>query len=243
MPLPTLTVAIPTMRRWHGFLEKSLGRLLENENIAYVILCDETGDDIAEINKTSLKDNPKLKLYKNEKRLGMYYNKRKCLEVAPTDWVAVLDSDNIFPEHFFETLIDTWDTEGADPNIIYASSGITRVFMKTGESEDRTKHFSGMRVNKTNWNSVLRMPAWNFLLNDGNWIGHKSLLNHWSTELLEENIRATDSLRIMKGFIEGGCTLYIVPGLSYIHTVHDDSEWTKTEGESTYILSTTKWAL
>ena len=41
----------------------------------------------------------------------------------------------------------------------------------------------------------------------------------------------------------GGCTLYIVPGLKYIHTVHDDSEWIKTEAESSYLLATTDWRL
>lgn len=238
---PLLTVAIPTMRRWKGFLEKSLPLYLENPLIHAVVVCDETGEDIAEIQKTVWNGHSKLHLHRNSQRLGMYYNKRKCMEVSPTEWIAVLDSDNVFPEDFFETLQDEWRRNGADPNTVYASGQIVRVFLQTGESEERTAHFSGMKIQKANWNRILQTPGWNFLLNDGNWIGHQSLLAAWPTDIPESQIQATDSLRIVRNFLEKGKTYFLVPGLRYIHTVHDDSEWLKTEKESSYLLATTKW--
>ena len=91
------------------------------------------------------------------------------------------------------------------------------------------------------WNTVLQTHGWNFLLNDGNWIGHTSLLHAWPTDVKEEKIRATDSIRIVRGFVEKGFTYFVVPELRYLHTVHDDSEWTKTERESSYLLATTQW--
>jgi glycosyltransferase involved in cell wall biosynthesis len=161
-----------------------------------IVLCDETGEDIAQLEASSLRNHPKLHLHKNSQRLGMYYNKRKCLEVAPTDWVAVLDSDNIFPEAFFETLMDVWNKEGADPNTIYASGQIVRVFLQTGESEERTAHFAGMRIEKSNWNRILQTKGWNFLLNDGNWVGHRSLLDSWPTDIPE----AEDTIKVDSTF-------------------------------------------
>ncbi len=237
-----LSVAIPTMRRWKGFLEKSLPLFLNNESISYVIVCDETGEDVDAILRSKWATHPKLRLHKNEKRLGMYANKRKCVEMAPSEWVAVLDSDNIFPDVFFDTLFELWKDEGANQKVMYAASEIVRVFLKTGESEERTRHFSGMRIHRGNWNNVLQMKAWNFLLNDGNWVGHKSVLDAWPP-LPEEMVRATDSVRIVKGLIENGWTYFIVPGMRYIHTVHDDSEWIKTEAESSYLLATTEWRI
>ena len=237
-----LTVAIPTMRRWKGFLEKSLPQFLDNDYVTKVVICDETGEDVYAIQASRWANHPKLILHVNEKRLGMYANKRKCVEVSPTDWVAVLDSDNIFPDVFFETLFDTWKDEGANTRTVYAASEIIRVFLKTGESEERTKHFTGMRINKGNWNQILRTPAWNFLLNDGNWVGHKCVLDAWPY-LAEEKVRATDSIRIVRGLVEQGFTYYIVPGMRYIHTVHDDSEWIKTEADSSRLLATTEWRL
>lgn len=213
--------------------------MLDNPLITAVVICDETGEDIDQIEKQSWGKHPKLRLHRNPKRLGMYYNKRKCMEVSPTDWVAVLDSDNIFPEEFFEVLQETVK----DSKTVYASGQIVRVFLKTGESEEKTKQFSGISINRSNWNTVLQTPGWNFLLNDGNWIGHKSLLQAWPTDVKEEQIRATDSLRIVRNFILKGYTYSVVPELRYIHTVHDDSEWLKTEAESSYLLATTNWLI
>lgn len=231
-----LTVAIPTMKRF-SFLKKTVPQYLDNPLITAIVICDETGEDIDQIEKESWGKHPKLRLHRNAKRLGMYYNKRKCMEVSPTDWVAVLDSDNIFPEEFFETFQDL----SHDPKTVYASGHIVRLFLKTGESEEKTQQFSGIQITKSNWNTVLQTPGWNFLLNDGNWIGHTSLLQAWPTDVKEEKIRATDSIRIVRGFVEKGFTYFVVPSLRYLHTVHDDSEWVKTERESSYLLATTQW--
>jgi hypothetical protein len=233
-----LTVAIPTMKRF-SFLKKTVPGYLDNPNITAVVICDETGEDIDEIEKQSWGKHPKLRLHRNPTRLGMYYNKRKCMETAPTEWVAILDSDNIFPEEFFETIQDVI----TDPKTIYASGQIVRLFLKTGESEQKTQQFSGLQITKSNWNKILGTPGWNFLLNDGNWIGHKSLLDAWPTNVKEEQIRATDSIRIVKEFVQQGFTYFVVPELRYLHTVHDDSEWIKTEAESSYLLATTEWRL
>ncbi len=237
-----LTVAIPTMRRWKGFLEKSLPQLLLNDYIRYVVISDETGEDVQAIQASKWSTHPKLRLSVNERRLGMYANKRRCIELSPTDWVAVLDSDNIFPDIFFEALFDLWKDEGSSTKTVYAASEIVRVFLKTGESEERTRHFSGMRITQANWNQVLKMKAWNFLLNDGNWVGHRSMLDAWPP-LSEEQVRATDSIRIIKNIVQQGWTYFIVPGMKYIHTVHDDSEWIKTEADSSYLLATTDWRI
>lgn len=235
-----LTVAIPTMRRWKNFLEKSLPTFLDNSYVSKVVICDETGEDVKAIELSAYANHPKLILHTNERRLGMYANKRRCVERSPTPWVAVLDSDNIFPDEYFEALFDTWKDEGANIKTIYAASEILRVFLKTGESEERTKHFTGMRITKHNWNKVLQMKDWNFLLNDGNWVGHTSILDTWPP-IDEDKVKATDSIRIVKHCIEKGWTYTIVPGMRYIHTVHDDSEWIKTDRESSYLLATTEW--
>lgn len=237
-----LTVAIPTMRRWNGFLEKSLPLFLNHESIYKVVVCDETGEDVKAIQKSKWASHPKLILHTNPRRLGMYANKRRCVELSPTEWVAVLDSDNIFPDEYFETLFDTWKDIGSNTKTIYAASEIVRVFLKTGQSEDRTRHFTGMRVTKQTWNEVLQTKGWNFLLNDGNWVGHKSVLEAWPP-IPEAQVRATDSIRIIKQLVEAGWTYFIVPGMRYIHTVHDDSEWVKTESESSRLLATTDWKI
>jgi hypothetical protein len=152
-----------------------------------------------------------------------------------------LDSDNIFPEEFFETIQDLWSRQSANPSMLYASGDVVRVFMKTGESEDRTAHFAGKVITKETWNTILQTPAWNFLLNDGNWIGHRSLLEAWPSNIRDEQVRATDAIFVLKNLIQKGWSYFIVPDLRYIHTVHDGSEWLRTEAESSYLLGSTNW--
>lgn len=239
--MPELTVAIPTMRRWNEFLQKSLPLYLANENIKHIVVCDETGEDAAAIRASLFASNPKLHLYVNERRLGAYQNKRKCIEKSPTDWVAVLDSDNIFPDDFFEVALDTLRRENYNPKVVLAAGDSLRLFVKTGAQEMRTEHFKGLRITRQNWNRVLEMPAWNFLLNDGNYIVHKSTHAYLSPNYTLAQVQAADAILAAKQFVQNGCTYYIVPDLRYIHTVHDDSEWLKTDRDSTRILNTTDW--
>ena len=67
---PELTIAIPTMKRWNFFLERSLPIYLQCSLVKYVLICDETGEDIEAILKSPFANHPKLILHKNPKRLG-----------------------------------------------------------------------------------------------------------------------------------------------------------------------------
>lgn len=237
------TVAIPTMRRWSSFLELSLPQYLNYDLVSNVIVCDETGEDAVAIQTSPYAHHPKLKVYTNTKRLGAYLNKRQCIEKSPTEWVAVLDSDNIFSEEFFETAYRALKKESFNPKLVLASAENVRLFIKTGKEEKRSTHFSGLRITKANWNTVLTMKDWNFLLNDGNYIVHKTQLSSLNPGYTLEKVYASDAILAAKQFVQAGCIYYCVPGLSYIHTVHDDSEWLKTDRQSTYILNTTDWRI
>lgn len=241
--VPGFTVAIPTMRRWSSFLEKSIPQYLEFDLVTNVIVCDETGEDAAAIERSPFANHPKLKVYTNSKRLGAYSNKRQCIEKSPPGWVAVLDSDNIFSEDFFETAYAALTKESFNPKLVLASADNVRLFIKTGKEEKRTSHFSGLRITKANWNSVLTMPDWNFLLNDGNYIVHTSQLSSLDPKYTMEQVYASDAILAAKQFVANGCTYYLVPGLYYIHTVHEDSEWLKTDRQSTRVLNTTDWRI
>ena len=237
------TVAIPTMRRWSTFLEKSLPQYLEFDLVSHVVICDETGEDAAAIAASKYANHPKLHLYTNEQRLGAYLNKRKCIQKAPTDWIAVLDSDNIFSEDFFIVAHDTLVKEKMNPKLVMASSENIRIYFKAGIEHNNTAHFTGLRITRANWNAVLQMPKWNFLLNDGNYIVHKSVYEYLNPNYTLEQVQATDAILAAKQFVEHGCTYYIVPGMRYLHMVHEGSFWLNTDRESTRILNTTDWRI
>ena len=238
---PSLTVAIPTMDRWDKFLKKQLPVYLDHPLIECVVVCDENGNDISSICEAELHDNPKLRLYQNESVLGVYGNKRQCRLKAPTDFVAVLDSDNYFEPSYFDKIVNCIYRDGEDAKkTIYAAAGNERLFLDTGAKENRVAHFSGKRIDRRNWNDVLQTVGWNFLLNDGNAVWPKSIVGY-IPDIPEERVVGTDSILAMRQAIQAGYTLSVEPGLSYIHTVHDGSHWTLNQAASNRLLATMDW--
>jgi glycosyltransferase involved in cell wall biosynthesis len=230
----SLTIAIPTMRRW-DFLKDSLPVYLARDEVAEVILCDETGEDAAAA--ASFK-NPKLRIVVNERRLGIYENKRKVLGLAKTTWVALLDSDNYFSDEWFDTLLENLKTE----KVIYASADFNTCDIRTGQVTKPCKRFSGLRLDKTGWNSMLDKPGWPLLLNDGNWVLPRDAVE-FLPDIESSKLAAVDALYMLRCFVKAGYTVWYVPKLEYIHIVHDGSSWLETERESNRILSINNWSI
>lgn len=235
----SLTVAIPTMDRWSTFLKSELPAYLSNPTINAVVISDENGNDIQSICEAGLDTDPKLRLYQNNSVLGVYGNKRQCLLRSSTDYVAVLDSDNHFEPAFFDAFYASRQRDGGDKTI-YSAGNNRRVDLNTGIEEDRTRHFSGMRISRSNWNTVLETKGWNFLLNDGNCIWPRAVVKHMP-DLPEEQIVGTDSIYAMRQAIQAGYTLCVEPTMSYIHTVHDGSHWLQNSTVSSRLMGMRDW--
>jgi len=234
---PWIAIAIPTMRRW-DFLKDSVPTYLSRPEVAEVVVCDETGEDYDALLEAFGK-HPKLRLFKNDQRLGIYENKMKVLSLCKSDWVALLDSDNIFEDDWFESL---HDLNFSDPKLIYASADFKSLNVKTGAIRRECEAFSGLSLNSGNWNTTLTQPKWNFLLNDGNWIVPRSVLGTLP-KVKSESLQAADAIFMLRAFVKGGYTVYYVPGLEYTHLVHPGSSWLETAQESGRILTSTNWSL
>jgi glycosyltransferase involved in cell wall biosynthesis len=241
----SLAIAIPTMDRW-DFLKRQLSVYLEHPDVECVIICDENGHDIDEICATGLDTNPKLRLYQNEKVLGVYGNKRQCLLKAHTDYVAVLDSDNFFDAAYITTVVDCIkrDLHENNSTTIYCAAGNERLFLETGKVENKIKHFSGILINRSNWNNILKIPWSLFLLNDGNAVWPTSVVKYLP-ELEEDKVVGTDSILAMRLAILAGYTLSVEPALTYTHTVHGGSHWLQNAAVSNKLMSShpTGWRL
>ena len=95
------SLCIATMDRFDDFLSNFLFVYLENDLIQEIIITDENGRDIDKIQEHF--DNPKLRLFRNEKQLGALLNKHKAASLAQNEWIALIDSDNLADYDYFET--------------------------------------------------------------------------------------------------------------------------------------------
>ncbi len=239
-PAAFLTIAIPTMRRW-AFLKETLPVFLSRPEVAEVIICDETGEDIEQIKQTPLTQDPKLRCIRNEKVLGIYENKRKALSLAKTDWVAILDSDNYFLDEWFEVLVGAIDQ--TDLTQVYATADFKFVNQKDSTVTTPCSSFSGLTLNRFNWNSTLEFPSANVLLNDGNWVVPRKVLDLLPTSTKSSDVLAADAIYMTWCFVKGGFTIRYVEDLVYLHMIHDESTWLKTAAESSAILRGRDWRL
>jgi len=236
----SLTVAIPTMERW-SFLKRQVPIFLEDPNVSYVVISDENGHDVRVFCELDLDRDPKLRLYENEKVLGVYGNKRECFLKAPSDWVAVLDSDNKFEPTFFTEFLKAKERDGPlAEKTIYCAANIENLNLDNGLSNYKTKHFAGMKISRENWNDVLKMPSWNFLLNDGNCIWPRNVIKHFP-EIPEEQIVGTDSIFFMRQAIQAGYTLSVEPMMHYVHVVHEGSHWLQNATVSSRLMALRDW--
>jgi glycosyltransferase involved in cell wall biosynthesis len=241
---PFLCMAIPTMKRW-SFLKENLPLFLSRPEVKEVVITDETGEDAKAIQSSTFYNHPKLRVYTNESRLGIYLNKRKALSLAKAPWVALIDSDNSFPDSWFEILSEVILEN--NPKMMYGSALFRSVNLLTGEVIQHCKDFENLKLNKRNWNQIVyKIPKWNFLLNDGNWVVHSSAIQHLPEVVpkeFEAGARFCDAIYSLRCFVEAGYTIWYVPELSYIHTVHPESSWLTTERPSTQAFNTTNWSL
>lgn len=70
-----------------------------------IIVDDCSASDTFEKLKSYVKDNPKVKLFRNTKNKGVGYTKRRCLELASGEIVGFVDPDDAITEDAAEELI------------------------------------------------------------------------------------------------------------------------------------------
>jgi hypothetical protein len=215
------------MNRFDPFLKSYLELYLKYLNygiINEIVICDETGDDYQKIMDT-FGDVPNLKVYKNDSVLGVFKNKLKVASLASFDYIALIDSDNFADETYFKTVREYISDNGHlfSSHLILAPS-----FAK---SNFNYKSFEGNIVTKANLKDVYYSTGFTMLLNTGNYIIHKNIIN---------NITYDDSIMF---YITSGDVLYfnllgflqfedfqfhIVKDLEYEHIVHDGSIYLNT---------------
>jgi len=233
-----LTVAIPTMKRW-SFLKTMLPVFLARPEVKEVVLCDETGEDYeAAAAAFPGSENPKLRLYKNETRLGIYENKKKALSLC-SGWVALLDSDNVFPDEWFDFLAEL---DFSDERRIYASADFKNLHTDTGKVERPCSQFAGTVLNKDTWNLFLHKTKCFYLLNDGNWILHADAAK-FLPSTKSEVVHAADAVYTLWTLVKNGYSAHYPAGFEYIHMTHAGSSWLQSQQASLKVLLGTDWRI
>src|SRR5665647_3469478 len=98
--MPKFSLAITTYNRYN-FIEKDLGRYIENKFINEIVINDDSSDDYSKLQKFK-NESSKLKLFRNEFNLGVIKNKIKTISLSSNEFVLLLDSDNSISDKVLE---------------------------------------------------------------------------------------------------------------------------------------------
>jgi len=227
------SLCIPTMNRFDIFLSKYLVKYLNNEYINEIIITDENGNDIEKI-KRAFPDSEKLVLIKNERQLGPFLNKLKACSFAKNEWIVLMDSDNFaYKDYFIVAKKYIEEKIGDQKNIILAPckarpnfdySHLSGFIYKKGDF-DKNNKLEKQIIKSKNSPSI---P----LMNTGNYIINKYLINNLNLQNEMNNINKTSSCDVIYFntllFEQLDLNMYIVPNLEYDHAVHNGSIYRET---------------
>jgi FkbM family methyltransferase len=237
----SITLAIPTYRRFSPFLENYIPKYLNLPYIDTILIGDETGEDIDKIKQQPWGNNPKLEFIRNPERMGAYHNKLNILRNAKTDWIALIDSDNEVGDGYFNALFEFWNSNGFDTSHVYTPAAVESRNIHESYGTRPVEHLSGIIVNRYNWNTILNIRNSGYVLNLGNCVFHTSQIQY-IPENPPKDVMA-DCQIMNKALVENGCSLVLVPNMTYKHIVHPGSLYINTVKEQEAFQRITDWRI
>ena len=222
-----LSIAIATCCRFN-WLSNAIFQYLRNPYVAEVIVTDDCRTDAAALDALAgnislpAEMRARLLLVPNKQRLWPFRNKYSAVERArPGAWIALLDSDNFAPvDTYFAPLFEHWEAvhnQRPDPQLI---------FQPINFAPDRGAHLppNGTRYDREAW---LAKTSRTVIANAGNHVFQReTALNAWrhTAESSDQAGRdGRESLLINNLMIEHGASMVVVPRMTYVHRITDDS--------------------
>lgn len=206
-----ISLCITTYQRVE-LLQESFRHIINNDRIYEVVIVDDhsTMEVFSAISELA-QHHDKIKLFRNEKNLGCYRNKREAVSKASNKPVILLDSDNIIYEDYIDALV------GARKNgLIYRPTLLQPVFARPHFD---FREFEGLTITKKNVHKYIGNDTFATALNAMNYLVNRDeYLRVWEDR---PEPWTADSLLQNYNWLKAGNSIYFCPGLEYYHRVDD----------------------
>lgn len=206
-----VTLAITSYNRDH-LTHSSFKWIRDDPRITEIVIVDDCSDlHIYESLKRMVDGFEKVKLYRNDKNLGCYHNKRRAVELSTNQWVILFDSDNVIRPDYLDTL-----PQYLVPNILYAPSFARPHFDYRG--------FSGKTIYSKNVAEFIGQKSFDCMINTCNFLVNRREYLKVFDQSIEEPWTA-DTLYFNYCWLKFGHYIEVVAGMEYDHLVHDGSHY------------------
>lgn len=190
----------------------SFEQVLHDERISEIIIVDDASTtEVYDQLEDSIAGMDKVTLYHNGKNLGCYLNKKQAISLAENDYVIILDSDNIITPEYLDRIFERAWT----PKTIFAPSmGKTALDYTQYEGRIFSKETINIYLGKGNAEMLLN--TFNFFINRDEYL-----------KIFDKTVEpvTSDSIWICYLWLKAGGNIMVVPGMWYIHSVHNGSHY------------------
>lgn len=209
-----ISVCITTYNRT-DLLYESFRQVLNDDRVSEIVIVDDHSiEDIWQTIFWQFNGVEKVKLYRNEKNLDCYRNKREAISKATNEWVIIFDSDNILTKSFIDR-IENLFVAGLNPKTVYQPS-----FAKPNFNFTR---YEGLLVDKFNVPKYMVDSTFQTMLNAMNYLVHRDeYLKVWDGSI---DPVTSDSIFQNYNWLKAGNKIYVVSELNYEHRVHNGSHY------------------
>lgn len=215
-----ISIAIP----FHGNRIEWSIRTIDNMHnygfVSEIVLTLEPGFEQRIISAT--RNYKKVRLIKNEQKLGSFRNKIKVVSECKDEWVALFDSDNVFGAAY----IGAWYNEKKNKEVIYSPS--------MGLPVLNYEKFIGMDIDFKKAVSMMADNQFNMLMNTMNYIFYREKYLDSMRDAIASSYDpvAADGIWANFNCWKNGMIMRVLKGMVYNHSVHPGSTYLMNAGVS-----------
>lgn len=223
------SIAITTFNR-HDMIGAALINIIDNQFVDEIIISDDCSDDFKDLERvvtalSKIYDKP-IKLYKNSRNMGSFWNKCIAVEYCePGAQVVLFDSDNVMCRDSLSVLrlVQPANNEILCPEIAWPNFDYRHLLKDIGKTE-------GAHMNKEFVQKFIGEDKLLHFMNTGNFCFNREFFLDAVKNMKHHfDCSASCSIYLNFLFLRSGGILRIVPGWKYFHRIHDGSYWIQND--------------
>lgn len=139
MVAPLVSILVPTCNG-AAYLEAALqsARLQTHANLEIVVVDDASEDDSFELARRCAAEDERIKVHRNDSRLGLARNWNRCVDLARGEWIKFLFQDDLLHEECLELLLPAGSRER--PLV----TGRRQLVVEAGVDADTKEYFGSL---------------------------------------------------------------------------------------------------
>ncbi len=221
----SISVAIPYYNN-SRFMNETLEYIVTDSRITEIVITDDKSRE-EEIKKLEeiIKEYSQIKLFKNNKNLGVFLNKLEALTKCKNDWMILCDSDNIIGKEYVDAIYkEKWDR-----TFIYAPDW-AKTFPGNPSTMLNYKWLDNQVIDYKKALALRSNAKFLCFINTCNFFCNKKLLKFMDRKsFYRPEMSCIDSFYINKCWLKGKNKIKIVKGMEYKHRLHGRSNYMKTK--------------